>query len=285
MFDTHAHIFRQNVGIENARYIPDYSVSKEDFKERLKSCDFSGGVLIQPSFLGYDNSLLLEAVRGDSNLRGVIVLPFCTDKETLQKYAESGVVGVRLNLIGKDVQEVLENLKSDWAKSFLDSIQKLGWHVEVHREMCDISAVIESLLQFGIKVVIDHLGRPSVDKSQDKSNLGKNVLDGNISKGSQQGLNEILSLKVEGRLWFKISGFYRFGGSKEQNLALARLVYARLLEKFGGDRFVFGSDFPHTNFEDRVGYKEMLESFYKVVLDSKEQEAILGKNAKVLFGF
>lgn len=273
-FDTHAHIFKENVGIANARYIPDYGVSKEDFIDNLKSHSFNGGVLIQPSFLGYDNSLLLRAVEGDSRLRGVVVLPFNTDIDTLKSYAKSGVVGVRLNLIGADINALIKNLNSSEARSFLDSLQKLNWHVEVHREMCDINVVVELLLHFGIKVVIDHLGRPSVDKN-----------DNNLCDGDSVGLDKLIALKADDRLWFKVSGFYRFGGNEEQNLALARLVYTKLLSTFGIDKFVFGSDFPHTNFEGKVSYKDTLESFYKVVLDSKEREAILCENAKVLFGF
>lgn len=273
-FDTHAHIFKENVGIANARYIPDYSVSKEDFIDNLESHSFNGGVLIQPSFLGHDNSLLIRAVEGDSRLRGVVVLPFNTNIDTLQSYAKSGIVGVRLNLIGADINALIDSLSSSEAKSFFNSLQKLNWHVEVHREMRDIDVVIESLLHFDIKVVIDHLGRPSIDKN------GNDLCD-----EDSVGLEKLKALKTDDRLWFKVSGFYRFGGNEEQNLALARLVYTELLSTFGIDKFVFGSDFPHTNFESIVSYKNALESFYKVVLNSKEREAILGENAKVLFGF
>lgn len=273
-FDTHAHIFKENVGIANARYIPDYSVSKEDFIDNLESHSFNGGVLIQPSFLGHDNSLLLRAVEGDSRLRGVVVLPFNANIDALQSYAKSGIVGVRLNLIGADINALIDSLSSSEAKSFFNSLQKLNWHVEVHREMRDIDVVIESLLHFDIKVVIDHLGRPSIDKN------GNDLCD-----EDSVGLEKLKALKTDDRLWFKMSGFYRFGGNEEQNLALARLVYTELLSTFGIDKFVFGSDFPHTNFESIVSYKNTLESFYKVVLNSKEREAILGENAKVLFGF
>lgn len=273
-FDTHAHIFKENVGIANARYIPDYSVSKEDFIDNLESHSFNGGLLIQPSFLGHDNSLLLRAVEGDSRLRGVVVLPFNTNIDALQSYAKSGIVGVRLNLIGADINALIDSLSSSEAKSFFNSLQKLNWHVEVHREMRDIDVVIESLLHFDIKVVIDHLGRPSIDKN------GNDLCD-----EDSVGLEKLKALKTDDRLWFKVSGFYRFGGNEEQNLALARLVYTELLSTFGIDKFVFGSDFPHTNFESIVSYKNTLESFYKVVLNSKEREAILGENAKVLFGF
>lgn len=261
-FDTHAHIFLKNIGIKDARYIPNYSISKDDFMAQMHSFGFSGGVLIQPSFLGYDNSLLLQAIANDLNLRGVAVLPFTTDSKLLESYAKRGIVGIRLNLIGKDVKETLKSLQSTQAKAFFDSIKSLDWHVEVHKEMNELNSIIESLLGFDVKIVIDHLGRPNKD---------------------YEGLERLLSFKDECKLWFKLSGFYRFGGDELENIGIAQHVYKRLKEAFGVERFVFGSDFPHTNFEKAMSYEQSFKAFLQIVPDSKEQEMILGVNAKELF--
>ncbi|HDZ4280695.1 TPA: amidohydrolase family protein, partial [Campylobacter jejuni] len=49
--------------------------------------------------------------------------------------------------------------------------------------------------------------------------------------------------------------------------------------------FVFGSDWPHTNFEANVNFSSALAAFNEVVVSKKEQEQILGDNACALFDF
>lgn len=267
-FDTHAHIFPPHTGIAGARYIPSYGISKEDFLGRLESAGFLGGVLVQPSFLGYDNSLLLQAVRGDSRLRGVVMLGFDTGRSVLEEYARAGIVGVRLNLIGGDLESALTEIAG--GGEFLAVCRDLGWHVEVHRGLDDVAQVAHALLQQGVKVVIDHLGRPSV---------------AGMRGGEEGALSRLCALRGEGELWFKVSGFYRFGGEKGENLALARRVYEELLGVFGVGSFVYGSDYPHTNFEDSASYLGALESFLHIVREEGERRAILGENARRLFGF
>src|SRR5690606_41141979 len=74
--DTHAHIFRQDLPIvPNRRYSPDYDAPVERYLEHLDRHGLSHGVLIQPSFLGTDNSFVLHALRRyPQRLRAVAVV-------------------------------------------------------------------------------------------------------------------------------------------------------------------------------------------------------------------
>src|SRR4051812_11587838 len=62
--------------------------------------DVARFVLVQPSFYGSDNTLLLEgldALRGDG--RGVVVIdPTATSQGELAAFAQRGACGLRLNL-------------------------------------------------------------------------------------------------------------------------------------------------------------------------------------------
>ncbi|WP_350340910.1 amidohydrolase family protein, partial [Escherichia coli] len=60
------------------------------------------GVLIQPSFLGTDNSYMVSGLRqAPERLRGIAVLAPEAEAGTMRDLAGAGVVGLRLNLIGK----------------------------------------------------------------------------------------------------------------------------------------------------------------------------------------
>ncbi len=61
--DTHAHVFARGLPMADVRrYTPAYDVTVEEYLARLDAHGMSHGVLVQPSFLGSDNSYLLQAI-------------------------------------------------------------------------------------------------------------------------------------------------------------------------------------------------------------------------------
>ena len=75
--DTHAHVFRRDLPVaERRRYTVDYDAMPHDYLAMLRSNGMARGVLIQPSFLGFDNSYLLAVIaRNKERLRGIVALP------------------------------------------------------------------------------------------------------------------------------------------------------------------------------------------------------------------
>ena len=62
--DTHAHVFHQGLALaDTRRHTPDYDATLAQYLELLDGHGLSHGVLVQPSFLGTDNSHLLQALR------------------------------------------------------------------------------------------------------------------------------------------------------------------------------------------------------------------------------
>src|ERR687898_874512 len=100
--DTHAHVFRRGRKLaDTRRYAPDYDVEVDDYLRQLDAHAITRGVLVQPSFLGTDNSFMLEALRQHpARLRGIAMVQPDTAVLELQELAASGVVGIRLNLVG-----------------------------------------------------------------------------------------------------------------------------------------------------------------------------------------
>ena len=74
--DTHAHVFEPNLNLaSDRRYAPTYSALVEEFISNFESKGMDKGVLIQPSFLGFDNTYMVNAIKKfPDKLYGVAVV-------------------------------------------------------------------------------------------------------------------------------------------------------------------------------------------------------------------
>ncbi|MBD0705434.1 MULTISPECIES: amidohydrolase family protein [unclassified Pseudomonas] len=261
--DTHAHIFRHDLPMaSDRRYSPDYDALAEHYLGHLDRCSLAQGVLIQPSFLGTDNRFMVEALqRYPQRLRGIAVVEPDIEDAQLQALANAGVVGIRLNLIGKAPQDYID---VRW-QTFYQRLARLGWQVEIQCGFDALVLVVPFVLASGVTVVVDHFGLPS--NGIDPSNL------------AHQGF---LALLGEDRLWVKLSAAYR----SQSDLPRAACVLAQLRQACGGiDRFVWGSDWPHTQFESRTGYDAQLAFVHALFPDPVERRQVLVDNPTTLFGF
>ncbi len=99
--DTHAHVFpRVSRVVPRPRYMPRGAAPLHDYLAQLDRFGLTHGVLVQPSFLGADNSHLVAHLAQDpARLRGVAVVDRRMSDEELAALAAAGVVGIRLNLL------------------------------------------------------------------------------------------------------------------------------------------------------------------------------------------
>ena len=190
--DTHAHVFARGLPLAaRRRYAPQYDATLPHYLAQLDAHAISHGVLVQPSFLGTDCSYLLAALAQEpQRLRGVVVIDPATDCAKVDALHHVGVVGMRLNLFDQPNPDFA---RTDWQQT-LAAIARLGWHVEVHVEARRLEHVVPPLLDKGINVVIDHLGRPDPA-------LG--IAD--------PGFRYLLTLGFTRQVWVKLSGAYRIG--------------------------------------------------------------------------
>ena len=261
--DTHAHIFRQDLPMAaDRRYSPHYDARVEQYLEHLDRNGLSHGVLIQPSFLGTDNQFMLDALRRyPQRLRGVAVVDAQISEAQLDELAEAGVVGIRLNLIGKSLTDYSGPV---WQALF-KRLASRGWQVEIQRGIDDVALVAASILACGVRVVIDHFGLP------------KGGID--VEKPSHQAFLELLG---DERVWLKLSAPYR----SHSGLAEASRVLAQAREASGGiERFLWGSDWPNTQFEDHTDYDRQVAFIKALLPDAGERAQVLMDNPAKLFGF
>ena len=100
-FDCHAHVFDKISVISGARYIPKRPAPLDIWLQHQATHGLQGGVVVQPSFLGTDNSELC-AVLAKLDLRifaGVAVVPMDISVEDLNELVGKGIRGVRWNLV------------------------------------------------------------------------------------------------------------------------------------------------------------------------------------------
>lgn len=261
--DTHAHIFRQDLPmVPNRRYSPHYDALVEQYLAHLDRHGLSHGVLIQPSFLGTDNSFLMEALRRfPERLRAVAVVDAAVSDEELDELAEAGVVGIRLNLIGKTLADYTG---PQWSALF-KRLASRGWQVEIQRGIDDLALIVPAIIATEVNVVIDHFGLPT------------GGIDPRIA--NHQTFLELLG---NPRVWLKLSAAYR---SKSDPLVAAALL-AQVRQAAGGvERFLWGSDWPNTQFEDQTNYVEQFELIEALLPDAAERHQVLVENPARLFGF
>lgn len=259
--DTHAHIFSAaGPFAPGARYHPDYEASIEQWLALWPQAGVSHGVLVQPSFLGTDNSQLLAALETrPETLRGVVVIDPSVSKRQLQQWQRLGVCGVRLNLLGVADFSVFSG--PDWTRLF-GWMTGLGWHLEVQCEGERFASLFSVLKDVQLTLVIDHFGLPNADMPD-------------VCTGAEA----IMQAAEKRSIYVKLSAPYRLRGADPGK-------YASLyLAELGPDRLLWGSDWPWTNHERGRTYEECLGMLRDWTRSMDAQCTILQDTPKRLYGF
>lgn len=265
LVDTHAHVFLRQMPLAAARrYAPDFDAPPGEYLDLLDAHGATHGVLVQPSFLGLDNSYLLSVLRQHpQRLRGVVMLAPETTESELAALAAQGVVGVRLNLVGQPLPDLTLPV---W-QAFLARIRALDWHLELHRRAADLAPLISAAARSGCRVVIDHFGRPDA-----------------VQASADPGFAALLRQADSGQVWVKLSAAYRNAGDQPRaDAAAARECARQLLAAFGPQRLVWGSDWPHTQHRHLATYGASLAALTDWVPDAAQRRQILGATAAELF--
>jgi predicted TIM-barrel fold metal-dependent hydrolase len=251
--DTHAHVFHRGLKLApGRRYAPDYDAPLALYLEQLDRNGMSNGVLVQPSFLGTDNSYLVESLKtAGGRLRGIAVVDPSVTADELRALDRAGVVGIRLNLVGQPLPDLAAG---EW-KALLGNVKSMGWQVELQRNASDLALLAPQLLDHGVTVVLDHYALPD-------PKLG--VAD--------PGFQSVLKLGATRNVWVKISAPYRNGASGE---SFAKEAYPLLRKAYGLDRLLWGSDWPHTQFEASQAYAKNRQFLDALIVDDSERVQVL----------
>jgi predicted TIM-barrel fold metal-dependent hydrolase len=233
-------------------------------------------VIVQPSFYGADNSLLMDGLsvlqeRG----RGVAVIePGTLSIRELMKMKERGVRGLRINLYsplgtGAPLPARFNALQS--------TAHEMDWHIEVIAPLKLIAQESALIASAKVPVVLDHYGLYTGFAPH---------------RGEGRALIELLALP---HIWMKLSAPYR--SSYDALATHPDPIWLAEMLKAAPDRCVWGSDWPHTPPHEAQGdgdkvlpyrslhYSDVFDDFCAAVGSVEACERILTDNAAKLYGF
>ena len=166
--------------------------------------------------------------------------------------AKDGIVGVRLPFISL---KQMPDITTFEYRSFLRRLADLDWHVHLHTEGDNLPFFIPKIEASGVKLVIDHLGRPDPKTGIDS-----------------EGFKAMLRSIEKGRTWVKMSAGYRLGAQSKD--------YAQaLLRGSGADRLMWASDCPFVGHEKQFSYQSTIDWLTECIPDAATRAKIFGETA------
>lgn len=181
-------------------------------------------VIVQPSFYGFDNSCLVDALTElGASARGVAVVPLDVPDAELQRLASKGVTGVRLNLATFGISD--PKAAADAIHAFAPRFAPLDWHIQINTGLGVIDGLAPMIGDVKVPIVFDHIG--NADAAQ-----GVN----------QKGFGALVELVKARNTYVKLSAPYNL--SKRSDWADV-VPLAKTLIAAGPDRMLWGTNWPH----------------------------------------
>jgi 2-pyrone-4,6-dicarboxylate lactonase len=228
-------------------------------------------VFVQPSAYGTDNSCMLDAMRtvGLARCRGVVdVDEERVGQDELAAMDRLGVRGIRFNV------PPIKPYEAGFAARSVPRIERLGrlaaglgWHLDFLTPGWLVTELMPTLLQLPVDYSIAHLGLyPARD---------------GVDQPGFRGFLDFVRNRTD-RAWVKLTGIYRM--STAPGFADAAPMARALVEAIP-DRLIWGSDYPHLSFADKVGSIQLWNLLGTWAEDEAARRRILADNPARLFGF
>lgn len=271
--DAHFHVFgpaaRYPYNQADLRYAPPLA-PLEDFLALSKTLGLERFVFVQPSAYGRDNRCMLDAMRevGMQKCRGIVDIDENAPDAELERLHKAGVRGVRINV------PPVKPYEAGFAAKLLPRIERfrarfaeIGWQLDFLTPGWLTAELMPTLRKLNIDFTIAHFGLfPAKDGVK------------------QPGFRQLLELlrRGERRCWVKLTGVYRMSVAK----GFADVApMARALIEAAPDRVIWGSDYPHLSFADKVGSVELWNLLARWAPDEATRRRILVENPQGLFKF
>ena len=220
-------------------------------------------LLVGPnSGYGLDNTCMLDAIaHGAGRYKGIAVVANDASLDELKSLERQGVVGVAWNVpyYGLDYYRDAERLVHD--------LVALDMCVDLQVEHDQLVAMMPMLAASGVRILVDHCGRPTVDAGLD-----------------EPGFRALLELGAMRRAFVKLSGLVKFS-RKPAPYQDAWPFIAALVDAFTLDHCLWGSDWPHLRAPERVDYGVLLQLALGLLPDASDRRKVMWEVPRRLFGF
>jgi predicted TIM-barrel fold metal-dependent hydrolase len=266
--DTHFHLFgpRAKFPFADSRsYTPD-DAPLEDLLTMLEALGMARGVIVQGNAHGTDNAVVLDALKREpKRLRAACIVKPDTPKAELQRMRDLGVRALRFHHMPHGIG--FSSLGMQSFEKLAPVMADLGLHAQFMMDANALDSAMPFFKDWKLPVMLDHMG--NVDAA-----LGV----------TQPGVQQMVRLLAEGKIWVKVSGAYRVS-ARYPDYPDAKPIHEALV-KANPDQVVWGSDWPHPRLEkDMPEDGHLLDLFNAWTPDAALRRTILADNPAKLYGF
>jgi predicted TIM-barrel fold metal-dependent hydrolase len=232
-------------------------------EQMMDAYGMRNALLVGPnSGYGLDNSCTLDTIaRGQGRYKGVAVVGNDATVDQLQSLKDAGIVGVAWNATYFGVDYYHD------AAPLLKKLVALDMFVDIGAEPDQLVAMMPLLANSGVRILVDHCGRPIIDAGID-----------------EPGFRALLELGATRRAFVKLSGFSKFSRQPAPYEDSWPFVKA-LAETFTLDRCTWASDWPHLRAPTRVDYGVLLHQVLELFPDASDRRKLLWDTPHELFAF
>ncbi|MDE1164733.1 MAG: amidohydrolase family protein [Pseudomonas sp.] len=233
------------------------------FKRVMDAYGVQHALLVGPTS-GYrtDNRLLLSALaEGEGRFKGIAVVDHQISLLELAALKEQGVVGVAFNPAGEGL-----GVMNDAAGLF-GKLAELKLFAQIQVQLDQLVELLPLIESSSPELLIDHCGRPDIQRGLE-----------------QPGFRHLLKLADSGRACVKLSGMQKFCHIDTLFEGTQAYVHA-LLQHFGPDACIWGSDWPFLREQSRVDYGPLLKLAEQLMPDADVRRRVMWHTPRRLFGF
>ena len=277
--DSHLHVWASSAESTTYPYAPNQTPpdplldtsSTSSLLEQMSQAGVDGALIVQPINHQYDHRYVKDAIQNHPDkFKGMMLFDPTLDADAaLIRFEElvlEGFVGVRFNpylFEGKmsENEAAVKIFKRCAELRYPVGImcfKGIELHYDDIESLCDLSP--------DTVVILDHFGFASVE--------------------NQDQFDKVLSLK-ERNVVVKISALFRLGdqGAPQYYERVRSERFEPLLEAYGADRLMFGTDFPFVT-QEEMGYSGAVDkvSSWMSTRSVDEKNAVMGGTAERLFG-
>lgn len=271
--DSHQHFWQYNpsdyVWMSQEHNVIRRDFLPEDLKPLLDASGIDGTIAVQARQLVKETEFLLDLAAAHSLIKGVVGwVPLCDPRveEHLEKYIDHHkIVGFRHVLHDEPDDHFI--LRQD----FNTGIKALSRYPLTY-DLLIFEKHLPQTIQFVDKhphltMIVDHIAKP---------NIQRNVFD-------KTWADNITQLAERDHVSCKLSGMVTEARNNDWDVELLKPYFETVLETFGPDRLMFGSDWPVCLLAS--SYARWLDTVNLLIsgLNATEQAAIMGGNAQRIY--
>lgn len=265
--DTHCHV------LDPARfaYAPDVAYRPvgqeigplEQYEQVMDAYGLRHALFVGPnSGYGLDNRCLLDTLaRGAGRFKGIAVVRNDTGREVLLALRAQGVIGVAFNATVMGVEHYAS--AAPLLRSLAELDMLLSLQVE-HDQLVALRPVVEGS---GVRVMIDHGGRPAAGRGVD-----------------QPGFQALLAMARNGRTAVKLSGYQKFSALPPPYDDTRPFIEA-LLESFTLEHCLWASDWPFLKAPQRLDLGPLLRFVERLLPNERDRRKLFWDTPRCWLGF